>query len=63
MAKRKQRELPPMDDRRKREVWKAAEQIWAEGEERVALRNVWARVKRNAGVAGNNRVVGDYLSQ
>ncbi len=50
-------------DPRRWEVFRAADEIRAEGKERVALRNVWARVKRNAGVAGNNQCVGEYLSQ
>jgi hypothetical protein len=55
-------EAMPVGDRRKWEVYRAADQIRAEGKERVAQRNVWARVKRNAGVAGKNQVVGDHLS-
>lgn len=41
-------------------VFRAADQLRAEGKEWVALRNVWARVKRNAGVAGANKVVSDH---
>jgi len=51
-----------MDDPRRWEVFRAADQIRAEGKERVALRNVSARVVRNAGVAGNNQLVGGHLS-
>jgi hypothetical protein len=51
-----------MDDPRRWEVFKAADQIRAEGKERVALRNVTARVKRNNGVAGSNQLVGKHLS-
>ncbi|MGX7703883.1 DNA-binding protein [Methylobacterium sp. Gmos1] len=51
------------EDPRRKQVFRAADQIRAEGKERVALRNVWARVKRNAGVAGNNQCVGGYLSE
>lgn len=50
-------------DPRRWEVFRAADQIRAEGKERVALRSVWARVKQNAGVAGNNQSVGAYLSE
>lgn len=50
-------------DPRRSEVFRAADQIRAEGKERVALRSVWARVKRNVGVAGNNQRVGAYLSE
>lgn len=53
----------PMDDRRKREVFRAADEIRAEGRERVSLRTVWARVKRNAGIAGTNQVVGEHLAE
>ncbi len=49
-------------DHRRQAVWKAADEIRAEGNEPVALRNVWARVKRNAGVAGSNQIVGEHLS-
>ncbi|WP_411902294.1 DNA-binding protein [Methylorubrum thiocyanatum] len=52
-----------MDDRRKREVFRAADEIRAEGRERVSLRTVWARVKRNAGIAGTNQVVGEHLAE
>ncbi|SDM90254.1 replication region DNA-binding N-term [Methylobacterium phyllostachyos] len=62
MAGKRARAMP-VNDRRKWEVWRAADEIRAEGGERVALRNVWARVKRNAGVAGNNQVVGEHLAQ
>lgn len=51
-----------MEDPRRWEVFKAADQIRAEGKERVALRNVSARVKRNNGVAGSNQLVGGHLS-
>ncbi len=58
----KEEALARMKDPRRWEVFRAADQIRAEGKERVALRNVWARVKRNAGVAGTNQLVGDHLS-
>lgn len=51
-----------MEDPRRWEVFRAADQIRAEGKERVSLRTVWARVKRNAGVAGNNQCVGEHLA-
>lgn len=60
MAVRPRRRTP---DERRQAVFQAADEIHAEGLERVGLRNVWARVKRNAGVAGNNQAVGDYLAQ
>lgn len=59
---RKKGDLPPATDFRAHAVWRAADQIRAEGKERVALRNVWARVKRNAGKAGNYQCVGEHLS-
>lgn len=60
---RKKGDLPPATDFRAHAVWRAADQIRAEGKERVALRNVWARVKRNAGKAGNYQCVGGHLSE
>jgi hypothetical protein len=47
---------------RRWEVFRAADQIRAEGQERVSIRTVWARVKLNAGVAGTNQLVGDHLA-
>ncbi|MCB4802800.1 DNA-binding protein [Methylorubrum populi] len=52
-----------MEDPRRWEVFRAADQIRAEGKERVSLRTVWARVKLNAGVAGNNQSVGGHLAE
>lgn len=52
-----------MEDPRRWEVFRAADQIRAEAEERVSLRTVWARVKLNAGVAGNNQCVGEHLAE
>nr|USU33084.1 DNA-binding protein [Methylobacterium sp. OTU13CASTA1] len=49
-------------DPRRWEVFRAADQIRAEGKERVSIRTVWARVKLNAGVAGTNQLVGDHLA-
>lgn len=51
-----------VQDPRRWEVFRAADELRAEGKERVALRNVWARVKRNAGVAGTNKLVSDHLA-
>jgi hypothetical protein len=51
-----------VQDPRRWEVFRAADELRAEGKERVALRNVWVRVKCNAGVAGTNKVVSDHLS-
>lgn len=52
-----------MEAPRRWEVFRAADQIRAEGKERVSLRTVWARVKRNAGVAGTNQLVGEHLAE
>lgn len=52
-----------MEDPRRWEVFRAADEIRAEGKERVSLRTVWARVKLNAGVAGNNQSVGEHLAE
>lgn len=52
-----------VQDPRRWEVFRAADELRAEGKERVALRNVWARVKRNAGVAGTNKLVSDHLAE
>ena len=49
-------------DARAQQVFAAADQIRAEGKERVSLRTVWARVKRNVGVAGSNQLVGEHLA-
>lgn len=46
------------DERRRRAVFQAADDIRAEGLEGVSLRSVWARVKRDHGVAGNNQSLG-----
>jgi hypothetical protein len=51
-----------VQDPRRWEVFRAADELRVEGKERVALRNVWVRVKCNAGVAGTNKVVSDHLS-
>lgn len=59
---RKAGEMPPVTDFRAHAVWRAADQIRAEGKERVALRNVRERVKRNAGKAGNYQCVGEHLT-
>ncbi len=52
-----------MEDPRRWEVFRAADQIRAEKRDRVSLRTVWARVKLNAGVAGNNQCVGEHLAE
>lgn len=58
----KEEALERLKDPRRFEVFRAADELRAEGKERVALRNVWARVKRNAGVAGTNKLVSDHLA-
>lgn len=52
-----------MEDPRRWEVFRAAGQIRAKGKDRVSIRTVWARVKRNAGVAGTNQLVGEHLAE
>lgn len=56
------RDLTSGEELRRRQVWMAADAIRAEGKERVAQRNVRARMKRRFGVAGNNQCVGEYLT-
>ena len=51
------------DGRRRRAVFQAADDIRAEGVEAVSLRTVWARVKRDHGVAGNNQTIGRYYAE
>ena len=43
--------------------FQAADDIRAEGVEGVTLRTVWARVKRDHGVAGNNQTLGRYYAE
>ena len=45
-----------MDDPR-REVSRVANHLQADGTGRISLRTVWARVKLNSVVAGNNHLV------
>lgn len=61
MAGKKADRVRPADARAQ-QVFTAADQIRAENQERVSLRTVWARVKRNVGVAGSNQVVGEHLA-
>lgn len=53
----------PDDERRRRAVFQAADDIRAEGVEGVNLRTVWARVKRDNGIAGNNQTIGRYYAE
>lgn len=60
---RKKAEPTREENERLWQVYRAADQIRAEGKETAGLKQVWARVKRNAGVAGTNQVIGAYLAE
>lgn len=51
-----------LDDPRRWEAFRAADQIRADGKETVSLRSVSARIKLNGGVPGSNQVVGAHVS-
>lgn len=53
----------PDDERRRRAVFQAADDLRAEGVDGVNLRTVWTRVKRDHGVAGTNQTIGRYLAE
>jgi hypothetical protein len=58
----KKKHVSRLDDPRRWETFRAADQIRAEGKQKVSLRTVSARIKLNGGVPGSNQVVGAHVS-
>lgn len=50
------------DDRRRLDIFRAADAIRADRKERVSLRSIRAWMKRHGLVPGNNQCVGEYLA-